>query len=37
MKKRRNGTGSVVYLGKGRYKPYAARLVVGRDIKGKPI
>lgn len=37
MKKRRNGTGSVVYLGKGRYKPYAARLVVGRDIEGKPI
>ena len=37
MKKRRNGTGSVVYLGKGRYKPYASRLVVGRDIEGKPI
>lgn len=37
MKKRRNGTGSVVYLGKGRYKPYAARLVVGRDVEGKPI
>ena len=37
MKKRRNGTGSVVYLGKGRYNPYAARLVVGRDIEGKPI
>ena len=37
MKKRRNGTGSVVFLGKGRYKPYAARLVVGKDIEGKPI
>lgn len=37
MKKRRNGTGSVIYLGKGRYKPYSARIVVGRDINGKPI
>ena len=37
MKKRKNGTGSVVYLGKGRYKPYAARLVVGRDASGRPI
>ncbi len=36
-KKRANGTGTVVFLGKGRYKPYAARIVVGKDEFGKPI
>ena len=35
--RRRNGTGIVVFLGKGRYKPYAARLLVGKDKNGKPI
>lgn len=35
--RRRNGTGTVVFLGKGRYKPYAARLLVGKDTNGKPI
>lgn len=36
-KRRKNGTGTVAFLGKGRYKPYAARLLVGRDFEGKPI
>lgn len=35
--RRRNGTGTVVFLGKGRYKPYAPRLLVGKDESGKPI
>ncbi len=35
--RRRNGTGTVVFLGKGRYKPYAPRLLVGKDEAGKPI
>ena len=30
--RRRNGTGTVVFLGKGRYKPYAARLLVGKIL-----
>lgn len=37
FKKRKNGMGSVVYLGKGRYQPWAARLTVGKDISGIPI
>lgn len=37
FKKRKNGKGSVVYLGKGRYQPWAARIVVGKDIEGRPI
>lgn len=37
LKKRKNGTGSVVYLGKGRYKPYAARIVIGKDENGISI
>lgn len=37
FKKRKNGMGSVVYLGKGRYQPWAARIVIGKDIDGKPI
>ena len=37
FKKRKNGMGSVVYLGKGRYQPWAARITVGKDMKGLPI
>lgn len=37
FKKRKNGTGTVVFLGKGRYKPFAARILIGKDIGGKPI
>lgn len=36
-KKRANGKGSAVFLGKGRYKPWAARIMVGKDIYGKAI
>lgn len=36
-KKRKNGAGSAVYLGNNRYKPWASRLLVGKDIEGKPI
>lgn len=35
--RRRNGTGTVVFLGMGRYKPYAPRLLIGKDESGKPI
>lgn len=37
MKKRANGKGTVVFLGKGRYKPWAARILIGKDFEGKPI
>lgn len=37
FKKRKNGMGSVVYLGNGRYQPWAARITVGKDISGIPI
>lgn len=37
LKKRKNGTGSAVFLGKGRYKPWAARITVGKKIDGKPV
>ena len=37
FKKRQNGTGSVVYLGDNRYKPYAARLMIGKKQNGNPI
>ena len=37
MKKRNNGKGCAVFLGKGRYKPYAARITIGKDINGKLI
>lgn len=37
MKRRKNGTGSAVYLGKGRYNPWAARIVIGKDNNGKTI
>lgn len=37
FKKRKNGMGSVVYLGNGRYQPWTARITVGKDISGIPI
>lgn len=37
MKKRANGKGSAIYLGDNRYKPWAARIVVGKNINGVPI
>lgn len=37
MKKRANGKGSVVFLGRNRYKPYAARIVIGKNEIGNPI
>jgi len=37
LKKRSNGKGSAVYLGNGRYKPWVARIVIGKDINGIPI
>ena len=37
MKKRANGTGTVAFLGKGRQKPYAARILIGKDLYGKPL
>lgn len=35
--RRRNGTGTVVFLGDGRYKPYAPRLLIGKNEKGTPL
>lgn len=32
IKKRKNGTGSVIFLGQGRYEPYAARITVGKKV-----
>ena len=37
FKKRANGKGSVVNLGKGRHKPWAARIVIGKNENGIPI
>lgn len=37
FKKRSNGKGSVIFLGKGRRKPYVARIVIGKDVNGVPI
>lgn len=37
LKRRANKKGTVVYLGNGRSKPYAARISVGKDIDGKII
>lgn len=37
IKKRKNGTGSVIFLGQGRYEPYAARITVGKKADGKPV
>lgn len=36
-KKRKNGTGSPIYLGNCRYEPWAARIVIGKDYKGTTI
>lgn len=35
--KRANGTGTIVYLGKNRRRPYCVRITVGWTDKGKPI
>ncbi len=35
IKKRKNYSGSAVYLGKGRNNPYAARITIGKDINGR--
>ena len=35
--RRRNGFGTAAFLGKGRYKPWAARILIGKDENGKPI
>ena len=35
--RRKNGTGTAVFLGKGRYKPWAARILIGKDKNGRPI
>lgn len=35
--KRANGTGTIVYLGKNRRRPYCVRIVTGWTDKGKPI
>ncbi len=35
--KRKNGTGSAVFLGEGRYMPWAARITVGKKIDGNPV
>lgn len=37
FKRRKNGTGSAVFLGKGRYTPWAARVTIGKDINGIAI
>lgn len=36
-RKRKNGTGSPIYLGSDRYNPWAARIVIGKDYKGTTI
>ena len=36
-KRRKNNTGSAVYLGDNRCKPWAARIVLGKNINGNPI
>jgi len=35
--RRANGKGTAICLGKGRSKPWAARILIGKDINGKPI
>lgn len=37
MKKRQNGRGTAVYLGDNRYKPWAARITIGKKISGHPV
>ena len=36
-KKRANGKGSAIYLGKNRNKPWGARITIGKDINGNAI
>lgn len=36
-KKRANGKGSAIYLGKNRIKPWGARITIGKDKNGVPI
>ncbi len=36
-KKRKNGTGTAIYLGKNRCNAWVARILLGRDFDGKPI
>lgn len=37
MKKRKNGTGCAAYLGKGRFKPWGAKITIGKDKNGRNI
>ena len=37
MRRRKNGKGTVAYLGNNRNKPYAARILIGKDLEGKPL
>lgn len=37
LKRRKNGKGTVVFLGANRNKPFAARIMIGKDISGKPL
>lgn len=37
MKKRKNGKGTVAYLGSGRNNPYAARILIGKKANGISI
>ena len=37
VKKRANGKGSAIYLGKNRNKPWGARITIGKDINGVAI
>ena len=37
LKRRANGKGCAVYLGKGRTKPWGARITLGWDIEGRSI
>ncbi len=37
MKKRANGKGSAIFLGNGRYKPWGARITIGKDVNGVAI
>lgn len=36
-KKRANGKGSAIYLGKNREKPWGARITIGKDVNGTAI
>ena len=37
MKKRANGKGSAIFLGNGRYRPWGARISLGKNEKGEYI